>query len=197
MENAAFLAERMIPHMVPEYHFGNPKDKFGKGAWDSNRLLEPGASLIRNAFGVVARPLSVARTETPEGHIHYRHDVGLYPIGSELLLASGSGSCSTEETKYAYRWVKEDQIPADMDKAALKRRGGKDWEQFRVPNADLGDVDNTVLKMSLKRAEMDATLQLPGCSEITRLINPEKYPQKTAAQMEETAKKAAPTVFGK
>lgn len=198
MANTAFLAEQMIPNMVPEYHFGNPKDKHGKEAWDSKRLLEPGASLIRNAFQVVARPMNIGRTETDEGHIRYEIMVGLYPVGSpEILLATGSGSCSTEETKYAYRWVKADQIPPELEKSHLKRRSGSDWEQFRVPNPDLGDVDNTVLKMALKRAEIDGTYQLPGCSEIVRLINPEKYPQKTQRQMEETAKKVAPVVFGK
>jgi len=68
--------------------------------------------------------------------------------------------------KYAFRWVPAESVPEGTDLSTLRTKTAQGRTLYRVPNPDLGDLENTIVKMSAKRAEVDATLQLPGMSEL-------------------------------
>lgn len=162
LENYKLLSEVVKSRMTRGHHYG----KFE--GWQKDQLLEPGASLIMNGFNVWADPIKVDRSEDEDGHIRYNIVVHLKPIGQvrNVVVAAGVGSASTKETKYAYRWVPESEVPESLEKNGLKKLERANRTVYRVPNPDIGDVENTLLKMAMKRAEIDAVNHLPGCSEL-------------------------------
>lgn len=107
------------------------------------------------------------------------------------FIASGLGSCSSRETKYRYR-VAQRLCPACGQPAIQRRKKEKGggwqcigndkggcWETFpvgdrriedqdagKVLNPEIGDTENTILKMASKRAKVDGTLNATGCSDI-------------------------------
>lgn len=167
IDNYRALSEVLRKQMRRGYHYG----KFA--GWTKDQLLEPGASLILNGFSIYADPVRIDRAEDDEGHYRYNIVVHLKPLGRpDAVVAAGVGSASTREVKYAYRWVPENEVPRDLPKDDLRSKPGYGGKTiFRVPNEDVGDLENTVLKMATKRAEIDAVNHLPGVSE---LFPPEK-----------------------
>lgn len=130
-------------------------------------------------------------TETRDGnHLTITSRCTLYHVTSGLRMGSGMGSCSTRESKYAYRkgertcptcgnesiikgkqqfgggwlcWPKRDGCGAkfsDGDKSI------EDQNTDRVENPDIADVYNTVLKMSNKRALVAGVLNVTAASDI-------------------------------
>ena len=86
-------------------------------------------------------------------------------------MGSGTGSCSTRESKYAYRWVYDRDIPQGVDKGALKSKtftpeGKRAYTRYRLDNEDLADVEATVLKMAVKRAKSAGVQAFPLVSEM-------------------------------
>jgi len=105
-----------------------------------------------------------------DGHITVYADAQILNADG-VMIATSRGSCSTRESKYAYRWVSDNQVPADVDKSTLKSRGGTNrgggnWKQYQLPNPDLADLENTVIKMADKRALKGAVDKLPIVSDI-------------------------------
>ena len=162
IKNYQALSDVLRERMRKGYHYG----KFP--GWTKDQLLEPGASLILNGFSIYADPVRIDRAEDEDGHYRYNIVVHLKPLGRpDAVVAAGVGSASTREVKYAYRWVPEEEIPRDLPKDDLKSREGHGGKAiFRIPNEDVGDLENTVLKMATKRAEIDAVNHLPGVSEL-------------------------------
>ena len=90
-------------------------------------------------------PQYASTDTTLEGdHLTVKSKCTLWHIPTGQRLGSGEGSCSTRESKYAYR----------------KREGR------RVPNPDLADQWNIVLKMANKRALVAAVLNVTGTSDV-------------------------------
>jgi hypothetical protein len=80
---------------------------------------------------------------------------------SGIQVASGIGSCNTRESKYAYRWVWARDIPEGVSPKTLRQRTtrkGQGDPQYALPNTEIGDLANTVLKMAQKRAMIAAVL---------------------------------------
>jgi hypothetical protein len=130
-----------------------------------------------------------------EAYIRYRKVCRIYrQLGmredERMIVAQAEGSCSSWETKYRYR---NDSLKCPIcGKAAIikgkqefgggyicfKKKGGcnakfgdKDpaivsQPVGKIPNPDLADVENTILKMADKRALVAATLLATGCSDI-------------------------------
>jgi len=129
-----------------------------------------------------------------EALIRYRkvcriyRQVGILPE-ERMLVAQSEGSCSSRETKYRYR-TQERACPkcgAHAIKTSKFDDGGyycygkiggcgakfslgdaaiESQTTGRVPNPDVADLDNTILKMAEKRALVGATLLATGCSDI-------------------------------
>ena len=162
IQNYQALSEVLKKNMKRGHHYG----KFP--GWQKDQLLEPGASLILNGFKLYSDPIRVERVEDEDGHFRYNIVVYLRFIGRpDLVVAAGVGSASTREIKYAYRWVEEGEVPKDLDKDELRTKSGFQGKTlYRIPNEDPGDLENTLLKMATKRAEIDAVNHLPGVSEL-------------------------------
>lgn len=134
-------------------------------------LSKEGALNLCSLFKVKPVMDIPAETYSPDGHYTVRYRANLVSLTSGEIVASGDGLCSTRESKYAYRWVYERDIPSDVDKATLvyverKSDQGGTYRRYKLPNADLADQYNTTLKMSEKRAIVDAVLKLPLASEL-------------------------------
>lgn len=154
---------------------------------DKPTLLKPGAEKLVVFFGLapVFTPTLTVQDWTGAEHggeplFYYRYKCELYRNGS--LMATGEGSCSSRESKYRYR--KADRVCPNCGQPAIikgkaeygggwvcfKNRGGcnakfKDNDPAiteqptgRVPNPDVADLDNTILKMAQKRALIAAVL---------------------------------------
>ena len=131
-------------------------------------LLDPGASTLMSVTRSRPRHTILDVREEEDGHIVVIMAVDLVytPAGGPgLVVATGIGATSTHETKYAYRWVPEDELPTGIDKTTLKQRTRQHDTYYRIPNPDLGDLWNTLVKMAAKRAEVDAAQHLPGVAE--------------------------------
>ena len=114
----------------------------------------------------------------------------LYHIPSGQRFGSGMGSCSTRESKYAYRHSAR-KCPHCGKEAIIKGKEeyGGGWlcfkkkdgcgakfadndalitsqESGRVPNEDIADQYNTVLKMANKRSLVAAVLNATAASDI-------------------------------
>lgn len=150
--------------MKPEHHYYSFKEG------DKPAITQEGAHAICSLLKcVIGRP-EINETYHDDGHLSVRAHVSIYNQDG-AAVADGDGICSTRESKYAYRWIWDSEVPAGVDvstlksKSGSKKNGGK-WTQYQMPNQDLPDLYNTVLKMAVKRAKVAAVRQLPLVSEL-------------------------------
>ena len=176
-QNSATLRQIVASRLKRDIHF--MKLPSARGPRDV--LLDPGAALIRNGFNLYSTHKLMERSEDDEGHVRYVIQAILVHREFQVPVSGGVGSASSREVKYAYRWVREEDIPPELEHTTLKSRDTASGPLYRVSNPELGDLENTLLKMAAKRAEIDATLQLPGCGELfTQDIVPAPSGQKAA-----------------
>ena len=143
---------------------------------DKPTLLKPGAEKLVVFFGLapVFVPTLTVQDWTGAEHggeplFYYRYKCELYRNG--MLMATGEGSCSSRESKYRYR--KGERVCPECGKPAIrkdtksKQGGWYCWAKLdgcgaqfqkgdvrieqqgtgRVPNPDVADLDNTILKI--------------------------------------------------
>lgn len=158
-------------------------------------LLKPGAEKLLNLF-MLDPEYSVVRDGEDGAHLTIMSTCTLYHIGTGARLGSGMGSCSTRESKYAYRNAKRvcPKCGADaINKSKFPPRGKREeapgWYCYakvggcgvefsaedpsivgqvlgRVDNPDKADQYNTVLKMANKRSLVAAVLNVTAASDI-------------------------------
>jgi hypothetical protein len=158
-------------------------------------------------------------TERQDGiHQYITSKCTLYHITTGQRYGSGMGSCSTREAKYAYR-TQARKCPKCGKEAIIKGKEeyGGGWLCFkkkdgcgakfadgdttiegqssgRVPNEDVADQYNTVLKMANKRSLVAAVLNATAASDIftqdiedipqtEKVINPEPAKPLTEAAL--------------
>ncbi len=168
--------------MIRDTHFGvipgTPKPS----------LYKPGAEKLCLTFRLDPQ---YASTERFVGeHLFINSTCTLYHQTTGRRLGSGQGSCSTKESKYAYRKGQRKCQKCGAE-AIIKgkseygggwlcyqKRGGcgskwkdgeaaiEDQNTDRIPNEDLADQYNTVLKMANKRSLVAAVLNVTGASDI-------------------------------
>ena len=151
-------------------------------------LYKAGAEKLLLLFRLDPQYQSV---ETFEGeHLMVKSVCTLYHITTGQRFGSGEGSCSTRESRYA--WRKAERVcPACGSPAIIKgkadygggwlcfaKKGGcgvkfKDGdasietqEVWRIPNPDIADQYNTVLKMANKRSLVAAVLNCTAASDV-------------------------------
>lgn len=152
-------------------------------------LLKPGAEKLCLLFRLGAR-YDVQETFDEDGHYSARVICTLFHIPSGNDVGQGPGSCTTKESRYAYRNA-ERVCPACGEAAIIKGKAeyGGGWVCFKrkggcgakypdgdelieqqktgkIANPDLPDVYNTVLKMASKRALVAAVLNATAASDI-------------------------------
>jgi len=152
-------------------------------------LWKPGAELLCVMFRLDPQYQASERRE-PDDHLTVTTTCSLWHIPTGQRMGSGMGSCSTRESKYAYRHAS--RVCPKCGKDAIikgKEEYGGGWVCFkkkdgcgtkfadedvaitgqvvgRVANEDLADQENTVLKMSNKRALVAAVLNVTAASDI-------------------------------
>lgn len=90
-------------------------------------LYKPGAERLCAAFGLAPHfdtLTGVEQWDATEPLFFYRILCRLVHIDSGLVVATGIGSCNSRESKYRYRWVTEDKLPAGVDKSKLETQTG-------------------------------------------------------------------------
>jgi len=162
-------------------------------------LGDSGAQVIMNAFN--CRPRHHVEEHTVEGNkgqetIRYVIRTELVHRIHEVVLAEGLGSASSDEVKYKYRWVEEEELKEEFGFSEeeletfksrdKKRRIDEKWvtvKEYRVRNPEILDLDNTILKMCAKRSEVDAVMGLPG---VSRVFTQDLYERKTSRKAEKS-----------
>lgn len=178
------ILDLMRSAMVENIDFGKIPGTGGKPT-----LLKPGAEKLCVMFQLDAQYETV-RTTHDTGHMTVVSKCIVYHAPSGNRLGSATAICSTMESKYAYRhasrlcpacgkpaiikgkeeygggwlcWKKKDGCDAkfkDHDPAIVNQQVG------RIPNEDLPDTFNTVIRIAEKRALVAAVRLVTGASAI-------------------------------
>lgn len=154
-------------------------------------LLKPGADKLCELYGLSDDYEFIERVEDYErGIFDYTIKCILTDRRRGVMVSSGLGSCNSWEKKY--RWRDAKRVCPQCGKDAIikgKEEYGGGWLCFgkkggcnakfaetdpkiveqtvgRVANEDVADLKNTILKMSKKRAKVDATLSATRSSGI-------------------------------
>lgn len=163
---------------------------YGKipGCGDKPTLLKAGAEKLCMTFRL--DPEYEITSERDGNHLTITSKCTLHYIPNGARMGSGMGSCSSRETKYAYRSAVR-KCPSCGAEAIIKGKAeyGGGWLCFgkkggcgtkyqdgdatiegqkmgRVENEDLADQYNTVLKMANKRSLVAAVLNVTAASDI-------------------------------
>ena len=151
-------------------------------------LLKPGAEKLCLTFRL--DPQYESSEHFLGDHLFVRSKCTLYHQTTGRRMGSGEGSCSTKETKYAYRQGSR-KCPNCGKEAIIKgkKEYGGGWLCFkkkdgcgakwpegaveiesqsieRIANEDVADQYNTVLKMANKRSLIAAVLNVTAASDI-------------------------------
>jgi hypothetical protein len=157
------IRELMQAHMKEGVHF------LTIPGTDKPTLTKPGSELILSMFHIAAEPI-VEDLSTPD-EMRYRVFIQLTEMGTGRFLGKGVGEASSMETKYAWRKMvcqeEFDETPADRKRVIWKTGYGKN-PSYRLSQVrtEMSDVANTILKMSKKRAQIDATLTATAASDL-------------------------------
>jgi hypothetical protein len=155
---------------------------------DKPSLFKPGAEVLSMLFRL---DVQFETFEAWDGrHLTVKSRCTIYHSPTGRRLGSGEGSCSTKESRYAYRQAQR-KCPACGVEAIIKGKEeyGGGWICFkkkngcgakyregdqriesqsagRVDNEDIADQYNTVLKMANKRSHAAAVLVVTAASDI-------------------------------
>jgi hypothetical protein len=184
LRQTAKIQELMRDALQKDVHFG-----VIPGTGTKPTLLKPGAEKLCLMFRFAPEYHHVKDRE-PDGHLTIESTCRLIHSPSGTLVATGSGICSTHESKYAYRkaqrvcprcgvaaifkdkkssgyycWAKRDgcgaQFASRDEIASIESQ-----ETGRIPNEDLADQWNTIIKMADKRSLIAALLNGTAASDI-------------------------------
>ena len=131
-------------------------------------LYKAGAELLAMSLGLRTETTVVAETKEMFGISMIMCSAHTEVFWGEAKIGDGYGSCSSAETKYAFRWLPESKVPKNYDKEKLYSEEGQYGRRYRVPSNvnEIMDVANTVTKMAIKRSYVDAVLRVTGASRI-------------------------------
>lgn len=178
----------LIQHVMREVMQENQHYGVIPGTGTKPTLLKAGAEKLCLTFRLDPQ---YEITERQDGiHLHITSKCTLFHITTGQRYGSGMGSCSTREAKYAYR-TQARKCPHCGKEAIIKGKEeyGGGWLCFkkkdgcgakfpagdetiegqssgRVPNEDVADQYNTVLKMANKRSLVAAVLNATAASDI-------------------------------
>ena len=134
------------------------------GAGSKPTLLKPGGEKICMMFGLNPEYDFLEKTENyKDGFFAYNIKCTLYRNGSPV--SQGVGNCNSMEKKY--RFINSDTIPVGVDASLTQEFTDKYGRtKYKIPNPNISDLVNTILKMSKKRAFIDAVLQVASLSDV-------------------------------
>ncbi len=143
------------------------------GTGDKPTLLKPGAEKLIKLLNLREQyEIADSVEDWDKPFFRYLIKCQLVSIQTGVTVAESFGECNSYESKYRWRWVFPDDVPASTDRNTLtkrtlnSRRTGKPFTQFRMPNDDIHTQVNTLLKMAQKRALVSAALSVGRLSEV-------------------------------
>lgn len=132
---------------------------------DKPSLLQPGAQKLEEIYGFAHTFEDTERIcDWAAGFFLFRKRCVLTSRRDGRYIGDGLGSCNSRESRYAYRWAFDNEVPAGIDKATLRsetkqsRKTGKPYTRYRLPNEDIYSLVNTIEKMACKRALVHAVI---------------------------------------
>jgi hypothetical protein len=133
-------------------------------------LGQPGSEKILDFLRTYPRFVVTYRVLS-RSEVTYDVTCNLYSKVDNRQVGSGGGLCTSMEDNYLYEWVYENKVPkgVNLDTLEKKNRKGKDgswYSQYRLELANHYNIANTVKKMALKRAMVDATIRSTFASHI-------------------------------
>lgn len=232
MELRSIMTEYLKASMIEghHYYFFNKLGKQGQSETggprdDKPALTQDGSYNLMGLFKCVPGSAINQIIRHSDGHLTVTSEVPIYNQEG-ALVATGNGSCTTRESKYAYRkgerscpdcggaFINKSKFPPKSNPQAapgwycyakiggcgaeFEAKDARITEQVvgRVENPDLADLENTVLKMAVKRATVAGVRKLPLVSEIFATDpneNLEDRPDaRTQSRARSTAKPSAP-----
>ncbi len=186
-EQRDLLAQYVKQCMVEGTDFGRFPGK------EKPTLLKPGAEKLIDLFGCTPEFSLVpefSHEDFAAGFFKYTFRCRILSRHTGAVLAEGYGSANSRESRYRWRTAdrkcpacgKETIIQGKAEYGGgwvcFKKKGGC-GEKFsegderitrqvvgRVENKDIADLDNTILKMAKKRAQVDGAIALARCSDM-------------------------------
>lgn len=150
--------------MKPKAHY----DKL-PGCGDKPVLLKPGAEKIGMVFRIGSEPEIDRETDGFDTHFHIR--CRMFDIRTGNTLGYGVGEGSTSESKWAWRRaICHEEFEATLETRRRihwqKKYNSGGFEAVEQVRQNPADIINTVLKMALKRAEVDGIRKVTACSDV-------------------------------
>ena len=167
------VAQRMQQLQMFVHNYMTPGEDFGTiEGINKPTLLKSGAEKLCDVYGLSAGDPTIEYvrddSKSPT-YISYRIVLPLISRADGRTIMTGVGSCNSHEKKYKWRWAFENELPVGVNPQGLKTRTvGKNgqYTQYQIPNDEVDDLDNTILKMAKKRALVDAVLSATRSSAI-------------------------------
>jgi hypothetical protein len=185
-------------------------------------LLKPGADKLCELYGLSDDYEVTQRTENfDKGLFDYEVKCVLMSKAGGFLVSTGLGSCNSYEKRY--RWRNAQRLCPNCGKDAIikgkaeysggwlcfNKKGGcgakfADGDKSiegqvvgKIPNEDVADLKNTILKMAKKRAKIDATLSATRSSGVfTQDIEDWDIPKSVPAPSPDAISHPAPEPAG-
>lgn len=183
----AILKEYVQGEMKEGHHYAS---KLGSLELPKKMLLKEGVQNLCSIFKLFFGPPIIVEERLEGDHYRVRTHIALFNAHGNQI-ATGDALCSTHETKYAYRTAQ--RLCPDCEQPTVRKDNKKggwycwkkdgvsngcgsnfvaddpriiDQQLGRIENPDKADVENTVLKISIKRAKSSAVCDVAMVSEI-------------------------------
>ena len=136
---------------------------YGKvdGCGDKPMLFKAGAEKAASVFDLAIKIELVKEIEDWDKEFFSYTIKAIVSDRSNRTLAECIGSCNSKEKKYRYRWIPEKFATEDQKANKVSRKESKRYRgtfDIQVPNPDICDQVNTIMKMAEKRAMVGAVL---------------------------------------
>lgn len=149
--------------MKPDVHYGKIPGTPKVSLW------KPGAEVLCVTFHIA--PSFKIEDLGGKGFARYRVcSIGTHQ-GTSIVLGEGWGACSSLEEKYKWRKTNSnaewDNTPEEFrrTKYGYDKQERREYEVKQV-RMEPADIDNTILKMAVKRAHVSMTLNVTAASDI-------------------------------
>jgi|TARA_B100000315_G_C14540381_1_gene570589 hypothetical protein len=147
------------------------------GCGDKPTLLKAGAEKLALTFRLDLDS-EVEVVDMDNGHREYRVKTTASSINSGLRMGSGSGACTTMESKWRFRaeatgeevpkdyWETRDPNIIGGSQFSTRKMAGKWMIMHKVEHDNPADYYNTCLKMAEKRSKVACVLNVTAASDI-------------------------------
>ncbi len=164
VEKIRLLQKTIKEVLVPNVDYGTIP-----GCGNKPTLFKSGAEKVLITFSLQSSYEFVKSTEEFNGKGFFSYTIRCFLTANGIKITEGLGHANSKETKWAYKWVSESNLPSDVDVDMLQQRSKKgqygEYMEYRIEE-EMCSKANTILKMAKKRAMVDAVLTVANLSEL-------------------------------